>query len=70
MKIGVIGAGAIGGWIAARLALAGNRVAVLARGNTLQALESGLTIRERGASELAQCKPRTHRSASGHKSCW
>ena len=69
MKIGVIGAGAIGGWIA-RLALAGNRVAVLARGNTLQALESGLTIRERGASELAGCKPRTHRSASGHKSCW
>ena len=54
MKIGVIGAGSIGGWIAARLALAGNRVAVLARGNTLQALESGLTIRERGASELAQ----------------
>ena len=54
MKIGVIGAGAIGGWIAARLALAGNPVAVLARGDTLQALESGLTIREHGALELAQ----------------
>ena len=54
MKVGIIGAGAIGGWIAARLALAGNRVAVLARGDTLQALESGLTVREHGASEVAQ----------------
>lgn len=54
MKIGVIGAGAIGGWIAARLALAGNRVAVLARGATLQALGAGLTIREKGVSEVAE----------------
>ena len=54
MRIGVIGAGAIGGWVAARLALAGNRVAVLARGETLKALAAGLTIREQGATELAQ----------------
>jgi 2-dehydropantoate 2-reductase len=54
MKIGVIGAGAIGGWIAARLALADNRVAVLARGDTLRAIEAGLTVRENGVAEIAQ----------------
>ncbi|HSW05805.1 ketopantoate reductase family protein [Aquabacterium sp.] len=35
MKITVVGAGAIGGWLAARLALAGEQVSVLARGATL-----------------------------------
>jgi 2-dehydropantoate 2-reductase len=54
MKIGIIGAGAIGGWIAARLALAGNQVAVLARGSTLEALSAGLTIRDRGVTEVAR----------------
>jgi len=56
MKIGIIGAGAIGGWIAARLALAGNQVAILARNSTLQALESGLSIQEKGVIELAQVR--------------
>ena len=54
MKIGVIGAGAIGGWVATRLALAGNRVAVLARGATLQALRSGFAVREHGLVEQAE----------------
>src|SRR5687767_6318697 len=54
MKIGIIGAGAIGGWIAARLALAGNAVSVLARGDTLQALRDGLAIRESGVTERAE----------------
>jgi 2-dehydropantoate 2-reductase len=54
MQIGIIGAGAIGGWIGARLALAGAPVAMLARGNTLRALQAGLTIRERGKTEQAQ----------------
>ncbi|MGI8610686.1 MAG: ketopantoate reductase family protein [Sphingomicrobium sp.] len=40
-RIAVVGAGAIGGWIAARLALAGEPVAMLARGDTLEALRSG-----------------------------
>ena len=40
MKIGIIGAGAIGGFFAARLALAGHSVSVLARGATLAALRS------------------------------
>ena len=41
MNICVVGAGAIGGWIAARLALAGNEVSVIARGGTLNAIDSG-----------------------------
>jgi 2-dehydropantoate 2-reductase len=56
MKIGIIGAGAIGGWIAARLALAGNRVSMLARGKTLLALTNGLAIREGGATTEAKVR--------------
>ena len=54
MSIGIIGAGAIGGWVAARLALAGNQVSILARGSTLQALRDGLSIREHNVPELAK----------------
>jgi 2-dehydropantoate 2-reductase len=56
MKIGIIGAGAIGGWVAARLALAGNEVSLLARGETLDALRNGLSIREGEVSEPAQVR--------------
>lgn len=53
-SIGVIGAGAIGGWVATRLALAGNRVSLLARGATAEALIDGITIVERGAEQIAR----------------
>jgi len=65
MRIGIIGAGAIGGWIAARLALAGNAVSVLARAETLQALEDGLNIREGGASERASVNASNDAAAIG-----
>ena len=49
MNICVVGAGAIGGWIAARLALAGNDVSLVARGETLRAIDSeGLLITDKG----------------------
>jgi 2-dehydropantoate 2-reductase len=49
MNICVVGAGAIGGWIAARLALAGNDVSVVARSETLQAIDTlGLHITDGG----------------------
>ena len=49
MNICVVGAGAIGGWIAARLALAGNDVSVVARGETLAAIETeGLLLTDGG----------------------
>lgn len=53
MNIGVVGAGAIGGWIAARLALAGHCVSVLARGETLASLRAGLSLREQGQDQVA-----------------
>ncbi len=49
MKICVIGAGAIGGLLAAKLAQAGQEVGVVARGAHLAAIrERGLTLREEG----------------------
>lgn len=45
MRICVYGAGAIGGWLAVRLALAGHEVSVVARGGHLAAIRrSGLTL--------------------------
>lgn len=45
----MVGAGAIGGWIGARLALAGNDVSVVARGETLHAIDSeGLLLTDGG----------------------
>jgi len=41
MRIAIIGAGAIGGWLAVRLANAGQAVSVLARGAPLAAIKSG-----------------------------
>jgi 2-dehydropantoate 2-reductase len=40
MRIGIVGAGAIGTWLAARLAAAGHEVSVLARGETLAGLRT------------------------------
>lgn len=62
MRIAVVGAGAIGGWVAARLALAGNEVAVLARGATLEALRGGLKLEEAGKTAIAH--PIVHDSAA------
>lgn len=44
MRIGLVGAGAIGGVLAARLTRAGAAVHALARGTTLEAWRSGLTL--------------------------
>lgn len=54
MKVGILGAGAIGGWIAAKLAQAGASVSVLARGETLGAIRAnGIILHEDGASAAA-----------------
>jgi 2-dehydropantoate 2-reductase len=54
LAIGVVGAGAIGGWVAAKLALAGNRVSILARGEARDAIErDGLVLSEQGATRTA-----------------
>lgn len=49
MKVCIFGAGAIGGFIGARLALAGNEVSLVARGPHLAAIRAhGLTLRSGG----------------------
>ena len=63
MKFCVFGAGAIGGYLAVELALAGHEVCVIARGQHLQAIqEQGLTLviagRERVARVAAAADPR------------
>jgi 2-dehydropantoate 2-reductase len=60
MRIAIVGAGAIGGWLAVRLAEAGERVSVLARGRTLDAIrERGLTLTA-GATTVAARLPASH----------
>lgn len=49
MKICIVGAGAIGGWIGARLALAGHDVSLVARGDTRSAIDTeGLVLTDMG----------------------
>jgi 2-dehydropantoate 2-reductase len=54
MRVTVLGAGAVGGWLAAGLARAGLPVAALARGATLAALRSNglIPAAGRGAGDL------------------
>ena len=52
MKVCIYGAGAIGGWIGARLAQAGAQLSVVARGATLSALQQhGLRLRSGGVDQ-------------------
>jgi len=57
VKIGIIGAGAVGGYFGGRLAVGGNDVAFLVRGKTLEALRSGpLRVESiKGDFEVAAC---------------
>ncbi len=51
MRVCVVGAGAIGGWIAAELSLAGTDVSLVARGDTLRAIDAeGLRLNGHGES--------------------
>jgi 2-dehydropantoate 2-reductase len=52
MKIAVVGAGSIGGFLGARLALAGEEVTFIARGRNLEAIgRNGFKLIEEGGSE-------------------
>ena len=57
MKITVYGAGAIGGYLAAELALAGEEVSIVARGPHLEAIrKSGLRLLIEGGEKLARVR--------------
>jgi 2-dehydropantoate 2-reductase len=54
MNICVVGAGAIGGWVASKLALTGEDVSVFARGDTLHLIRAeGLRLEEHGEEFVA-----------------
>src|SRR5688572_16398226 len=64
MRIAIVGAGAIGGFLAARLAARGHEVSVVARGVQLQALSMhGLTLIERDGSRATHRIPAVARLA-------
>ena len=57
MKICVVGAGAIGGYLAVMLARAGNEVSVIARGNHLAAIRAnGLRLVDTDSAEVARVR--------------
>ena len=66
MNITVIGAGAIGGHIAAKLAAAGESVKVVARGEHLKAIrERGLKLKENGEEIVARVEATDHIAEAG-----
>jgi 2-dehydropantoate 2-reductase len=67
MTIGIIGAGAIGGWVAARLAADGNPVSLLARGPTADALDQGLELVEQGRSTIVRPRISTRAEELGEQ---
>jgi len=68
MKITVVGLGAVGGLIAARLALAGHEVSALARGANLHAVsERGLRLRMGGTEQLARIAASSNADALGEQ---
>ena len=68
MNICVVGAGAIGGWIAATLAIAGEAVSVLARGDTLHLVRAeGLRIELQGEEFVANVEAADRAGALGEQ---
>ena len=66
MKIAIVGLGAIGGLIAARLAGAGHRVSALARGETLTRVrERGLVVESAGQRSVAHVEVSDDAAALG-----
>lgn len=69
MKIAIVGAGAIGGYLGVKLALAGHEVSFIARGANLEAIQkNGMRLLEDGKPELhaAQVKASLLKEAGPH----
>ena len=68
MRFCVYGAGAIGGYLAVELALAGQEVCIVARGAHLEAIqECGLTLRIHGAEKVARLRANSDPSVFGRQ---
>ena len=75
VRVCIVGAGAIGGLLATRLAVAGEEVSVFARGETLAAIrDTGLTLVEPDGSVVAapavERRTTSPPSARRTSSCW
>ena len=69
MKICVVGAGAIGGLLAAKLQQAGEQVSVIARGPHLAAIKAnGLKLIEEDGSEVVAQRRRHRQDRRGRRS--
>lgn len=67
-KIAIVGAGAIGGWMGVHLARAGAQLSVLARGDTLQALQQqGLQLHQGGELHAVPVKVSSDAAALGEQ---
>lgn len=67
-KIAIVGAGAIGGWMGVHLARAGAQLSVLARGDTLQALQQhGLQLHQGGELHTVPVKASSDAAALGEQ---
>ncbi len=65
-KIAIVGAGAIGGWMGVHLSRAGAQLSVLARGDTLQALQQhGLQLHQGGELHTVPVKASSDAAALG-----
>lgn len=65
VKVAVIGAGAIGGWLGARLALAGHQVGIVPRPGAELALHAGLRLIDDGGEQLAPVEVLTEPGGAG-----
>ncbi len=55
MRIAIVGAGAIGGWLGVRLAESGHTISVFARGKTLEAIrQKGLRLTTGGETKTVR----------------
>jgi len=65
-KVAIVGAGAIGGWMGVHLARAGASLSVLARGDTLAALQrDGLKLHQGGQWHTVPVKASSDAAALG-----
>lgn len=65
-KVAIVGAGAIGGWMGVHLARAGAQLSVLARGETLSALQhNGLQLHQGGTLHTVAAKASSDAAALG-----
>jgi 2-dehydropantoate 2-reductase len=70
MKIAIVGAGGVGGWLAAKLAAAGRDVAVIARGAHLAAIrEKGLIVRTPDGETTVRLQAESDAAAVGPADC-